>query len=147
MRCTPLMLACVALVAADQPRSKAKAKPAVAGYQTTASGLKWMDLKAGKGESPRKGQACRMLYRGWLYENGQKGRLFDESQNPFEPFVFPVGLGRVIPGWDETVLTMKPGGKRVIILPSHLAYGDRGAPPDIPPKATLIFEVELLGFK
>jgi FKBP-type peptidyl-prolyl cis-trans isomerase len=80
-------------------------------------------------------------YTGWL-ENGTK---FDSSVDRGQPFVFPLGGGRVITGWDEGVATMKVDGKRKLISPAHLAYGDRGARQVIPPGATLIFEVELLG--
>ena len=88
-----------------------------------------------------------MLYRGWLYQDGQRGKLFDEARNPKDPFTFPVGAGQVIKGWDEGVLTMKPGGKRVLVIPPALAYGAAGADNVIPPNATLVFEVELLAVK
>ena len=112
---------------------------------TTASGLQIIDIKEGTGASPKPGQTCIMHYTGWLYENGQKGKKFDSSVDRNEPFDFPIGQGRVIKGWDEGVATMKVGGKRKLIIPAHLGYGDRGAGGVIPPGATLIFEVELLG--
>jgi len=107
----------------------------------TDSGLRYVDLVEGTGTSPSKGDTVTVHYTGWL-ENGTK---FDSSVDRGQPFVFPLGRGRVITGWDEGVATMKVGGKRKLIIPAHLAYGDRGAGKVIPPWATLIFEVELLG--
>jgi len=114
---------------------------------TTASGLQIADTKVGTGATPKTGQTCVMHYTGWLYENGQKGKKFDSSVDRGEPFEFPIGAGRVIKGWDEGVATMKVGGKRTLIIPPALGYGARGAGGVIPPNATLIFEVELLGVK
>ncbi|WLC06577.1 FKBP-type peptidyl-prolyl cis-trans isomerase [Bradyrhizobium elkanii] len=116
---------------------------------TTASGLQIIDSKvgAGAGASPKTGQTCVMHYTGWLYENGQKGKKFDSSVDRNEPFEFPIGQGHVIKGWDEGVATMKVGGKRTLIIPPNLGYGARGAGGVIPPNATLMFDVELLGVK
>ena len=110
---------------------------------TTASGLQYIDTVEGTGESPKPGQMVRVHYTGTL-ENGQK---FDSSVDRNEPFEFPIGLGRVIKGWDEGVMTMKIGGKRKLVIPADLGYGARGAGGVIPPNATLIFDVELLGVK
>ena len=120
----------------------AQAKP-----MTTASGLQIIDSVVGTGVSPRTGQTCVMHYTGWLYVNGQKGKKFDSSVDRNEPFEFPIGVGRVIRGWDEGVATMKVGGKRTLIIPPELGYGARGAGGVIPPNATLMFDVELLGVK
>jgi peptidylprolyl isomerase len=114
---------------------------------TTASGLQVLDTVAGTGASPKTGETCVMHYTGWLYVNGQKGAKFDSSVDRGQPFEFPIGVGRVIKGWDEGVSTMKVGGKRTLIIPPDLGYGARGAGGVIPPNATLIFEVELLGIK
>ncbi|MDH2383918.1 FKBP-type peptidyl-prolyl cis-trans isomerase [Bradyrhizobium sp. CER78] len=114
---------------------------------TTASGLQIIDSKVGTGASPKPGQTCVMHYTGWLYENGQKGKKFDSSVDRNEPFEFPIGQGHVIKGWDEGVATMKVGGKRTLIIPPNLGYGARGAGGVIPPNATLMFDVELLGVK
>jgi peptidylprolyl isomerase len=114
---------------------------------TTPSGLKIIDLKVGSGPSPRTGQTCVMHYTGWLYENGVKGKKFDSSVDRGEPFEFKIGVHQVIAGWDEGVATMKVGGKRMLIIPPELGYGERGAGNLIPPNATLIFDVELLGIK
>jgi len=114
---------------------------------TTASGLQYTDTVAGTGASPTTGQTCVMHYTGWLYENGVKGKKFDSSLDRGKPFEFAIGTGQVIKGWDEGVATMKVGGKRSLILPPAIGYGARGAGGVIPPNATLLFEVELLGVK
>nr|WP_257166117.1 FKBP-type peptidyl-prolyl cis-trans isomerase [Bradyrhizobium sp. SRS-191] len=114
---------------------------------TTPSGLQIIDTKEGTGATPSRGQTCVMHYTGWLYENGQKGKKFDSSVDRNEPFEFPIGMKRVIAGWDEGVATMKVGGKRTLIIPPELGYGARGAGGVIPPNATLMFDVELLGVK
>src|SRR5678815_3584435 len=108
---------------------------------TTSSGLQYIDLKVGLGATAQAGQTISVHYTGWL-ENGKK---FDSSVDRGQPFSFPLGAGRVIKGWDEGVQGMKVGGKRKLIIPSQLGYGARGAGGAIPPNATLIFEVELLG--
>ena len=113
----------------------------------TASGLQYEDVKVGTGESPKKGQTAVVHYTGWLWENGAKGKKFDSSVDRGQPFSFPVGMGRVIKGWDEGLMTMKVGGKRILLIPADLAYGSSGRPPVIPPNATLMFEVELIEVK
>ena len=122
-------------------------KAQAAKTMTTASGLQIADSKVGTGATPKPGQTCVMHYTGWLYQNGAKGKKFDSSVDRGEPFEFPIGQKRVIAGWDEGVATMKVGGKRTLIIPPALGYGARGAGDAIPPNATLIFEVELLGVK
>ena len=114
---------------------------------TTPSGLQITDTKIGTGATPKTGQTCVMHYTGWLHENGAKGKKFDSSVDRGEPFAFPIGMRRVIAGWDEGVATMKVGGKRTLVIPPALGYGARGAGGVIPPNATLIFEVELLDVK
>jgi len=114
---------------------------------TTSSGLQIIDTKPGTGASPKSGQTVIVHYTGWLYDNGAKGKKFDSSVDRNEPFSFPIGQGQVIKGWDEGVLSMKIGGKRTLIIPPALGYGARGAGGVIPPNATLMFDVELLGVK
>jgi FKBP-type peptidyl-prolyl cis-trans isomerase len=108
---------------------------------TTTSGLGYVDLVEGTGAQPKTGDSVRVHYTGWL-ENGKK---FDSSHDRREPLVFAVGRGQVIKGWDEGVGSMKVGGKRKLVIPANLGYGSQGAGGVIPPNATLIFEVELLG--
>lgn len=107
----------------------------------TASGLEYIEVKEGSGEAAKAGDQVKVHYTGWL-ENGNK---FDSSVDRGQPFEFSLGVGQVIRGWDEGVAGMKPGGIRKLIIPSSLGYGDRGAPPVIPPGATLIFEVMYFG--
>jgi hypothetical protein len=109
---------------------------------TTASGLEYEDLVVGNGASPQAGQTVIVHYTGTL-ENGTK---FDSSVDRGQPFRFNIGVGQVIKGWDEGVMSMKIGGKRKLIIPPQLGYGSRGVGP-IPPNSTLIFEVELLGIE
>jgi peptidylprolyl isomerase len=113
----------------------------------TASGLQFEDTRAGDGASPKTGQTCVMHYTGWLWENGAKGKKFDSSHDRNKPFSFAIGQGRVIKGWDEGVASMKIGGARTLLIPPDLGYGARGAGGAIPPNATLLFEVELLGIQ
>ncbi|HUQ24737.1 MAG TPA: FKBP-type peptidyl-prolyl cis-trans isomerase [Burkholderiales bacterium] len=110
---------------------------------TTASGLVYEDLVVGSGNAAASGQKVSVHYTGWL-TNGTK---FDSSKDRGEPFIFPLGKGHVIKGWDEGVAGMKVGGKRKLTIPPALGYGARGAGGVIPPNATLVFEVELLDVK
>ncbi len=114
---------------------------------TTASGLQITDGTVGTGASPKTGQRCTMHYTGWLYKDGVKGAKFDSSVDRGQPFDFVIGVGQVIKGWDEGVASMKVGGKRTLIIPAELGYGARGAGGVIPPNATLMFDVELLGLQ
>lgn len=118
---------------------------ALAQEQVTASGLRYTEVKAGNGETARRGQTAVVHYTGWLMEGGQKGRKFDSSRDRGQPFAFPLGAGRVIKGWDEGVAGMKTGGQRTLVIPPQLGYGAAGAGGGvIPPNATLVFDVELI---
>ncbi|TAF99256.1 MAG: FKBP-type peptidyl-prolyl cis-trans isomerase [Burkholderiales bacterium] len=112
---------------------------------TTASGLKYEDVKVGTGAEAKAGQNVNVHYTGWLWVDGKRGNKFDSSKDRGQPFGFPLGGGRVIKGWDEGVAGMKIGGTRILTIPPAIGYGDRGAGNVIPGGATLQFEVELLG--
>ena len=137
--------AAAGIVACMQP--SAVTAQTVGTTMTTASGLQITDTVVGTGATPKAGQTCIMHYTGWLYQDGVKGRKFDSSLDRGEPFAFAIGRAQVIGGWDEGVATMKVGGKRTLIIPPALGYGARGAGGAIPPNATLMFDVELLGLK
>ncbi|MBX9660459.1 MAG: FKBP-type peptidyl-prolyl cis-trans isomerase [Nitrospiraceae bacterium] len=110
---------------------------------TTSSGLQYIDQVVGTGDTAKAGQTVSVHYTGWL-TNGKK---FDSSVDRGQPFSFRLGIGQVIKGWDEGVQGMKIGGKRKLTIPSNLGYGARGAGGLIPPHATLVFDVELLGLQ
>ena len=135
----PLVFGC----SSDKGKPYLPADVADTDYVTTKSGLKYFDLEVGDGPSPRRGQSVVVHYTGWLTD----GKIFDSSIMKQRPFSFAVGGGQVIRGWDEGVATMKVGGKRQLVIPPDLAYGDGGAGNVIPPEATLTFQVELLEIK
>ncbi len=113
---------------------------------TSASGLKYEDLTPGTGDEAISGSNVSVHYTGWLHNpDGSNGQKFDSSKDRNEPFSFPIDGGWVIKGWDEGVKGMRVGGVRRLVIPAELGYGARGAGGVIPPNATLIFEVELLG--
>ncbi|GLH67299.1 FKBP-type peptidyl-prolyl cis-trans isomerase [Geothrix edaphica] len=156
-RCSTLAALLLALPLATQTLAAQTAAPAKKRAQrpkkkapamiTTLTGLQYLDTQVGTGASPQPGQRCSVHYTGWLSDHGKKGKKFDSSVDRGEPLVFPVGVGRVIKGWDEGLLTMKVGGKRTLVIPAALGYGARGAGGEIPPNAELIFDVELLGIQ
>jgi FKBP-type peptidyl-prolyl cis-trans isomerase len=129
--------------ASVQSNASSASSPAKVSGQptTTASGLQYWDIVVGTGDTAIPGKPVSVHYTGWL-TNGVK---FDSSLDRGKPFVFPLGEGQVIKGWEEGVAGMKAGGKRQLRIPPSLGYGDSGAGGVIPPKATLIFDVELLG--
>ena len=112
---------------------------------TTDSGLQYEDTTVGSGAPAQAGQQVSVHYTGWLYNDGAKGAKFDSSKDRNDPFGFRLGGGQVIKGWDEGVQGMKVGGARTLVIPPELGYGARGAGGVIPPNATLMFDVELLG--
>ena len=112
---------------------------------TTPSGMIIDDVVVGNGAAAAAGQKVTVHYTGWLYSDGTQGAKFDSSKDRRDPFVFSLGAGMVIRGWDEGVAGMKIGGARTLVIPPELGYGARGAGGVIPPNATLKFDVELLG--
>jgi len=139
--------AALALVSLTAPSSTipAAAQGAPGKMTELANGLKYTDTNVGTGAEATKGHKVSVHYTGWLYNNGAKGAKFDSSLDRGQPFAFGLGAGQVIQGWDEGVAGMKVGGKRTLIIPPALGYGARGAGGVIPPNATLMFDVELLG--
>jgi len=133
--------AAIAAFAAFYYFSKRGSSPDVTYETTTATGLKIHDVRVGDGASPKPGQTVRVNYIGWL-ENGKE---FENSYKINKPATFKIG--RLIPGWDEGLSTMKVGGERMLYIPSNLAYGAAGSPPNIPPNSNLKFKIELLDVK
>ncbi|MEX2437804.1 MAG: FKBP-type peptidyl-prolyl cis-trans isomerase [Candidatus Babeliales bacterium] len=131
--CLLLLPACFAQQEKDSMETKTK-----------PSGLQYQISQEGTGKKPKLGSKVTVHYTGWLEENGKPGKKFDSSYDRNQPFQFTLGIGQVIKGWDEGVADMAVGEKRRLIIPHQLGYGDRGFPGAIPPKATLIFDVELL---
>jgi len=125
------------------PAKAASQKAGDAAVQASESGLRWKVLKEGTGRKPNTGETVVVHYTGWLTD----GTKFDSSVDRNKPFLFVLGQGMVIPGWDEGVAKMKVGDKFKLIIPPELAYGKRGAGNKIPPDSTLIFDVELLGVR
>ncbi len=130
--------------------SSSKGEADVAQGQSNLTQLEATDLKPGTGAAAHAGQTVSVHYTGWLYDGAaadHKGRKFDSSKDRGEPFSFRLGAGQVIPGWDHGVEGMNVGGERRLTIPPAMAYGSRGAGGVIPPNATLVFDVELLGVK
>jgi len=113
--------------------------------QVLPGGTRFIDTKVGTGALAEPGRAVAVHYTGWIYVDGMKGRKFDSSRDSGRPFTFILGYGQVIAGWDEGVAGMRVGGTRTLIVPPQAGYGEQGAGETIPPGATLLFEVELLG--
>ena len=148
-----LLIAAVALGACGEPENPdAMDGPVLTDdeqFTTTASGLRYRDLREGDGPTPKAGDMVEVHYTGWLTD----GKQFDSSRSEGRaPFRFPLGQGEVIAGWDEGVATMRVGGHRKLVIPGELGYGDRGyveadGTVSIPPGATLVFQVELLSIR
>ena len=145
MRLQLTVIALLVVAAACHSDSKSRGFSGSLGIDTTkmtkaASGLWYTDVAMGQGDSAVEGRTVTVHYTGWLPD----GTKFDSSRDRGEPFAFTLGAGQVISGWDEGVKGMKVGGRRKLVLPPQLAYGENGAPPAIPPGATLVFDVEVL---
>jgi FKBP-type peptidyl-prolyl cis-trans isomerase FkpA len=141
-----LVLVFVAVGCSGSPSTNPADKPMPDSGITT---LQKTDTKVGTGNEARKGMNVQVHYTGWLYDTtaaDRKGKQFDSSRGK-DPFTFRLGDGEVIPGWDEGVVGMKAGGARTLIIPPALGYGPQGAAGQIPPNATLIFDVELVEAK
>jgi FKBP-type peptidyl-prolyl cis-trans isomerase FkpA len=126
------------------------AKPGAVTPAGGVSSMQSIELKAGSGEPLTAGKIAVVQYTGWLYEasaKDNKGKQFDSSRTGGQPFRFPVGTGQVIKGWDQGVAGMKVGESRRLIIPADLAYGDSGAGGVIPPGATLVFDIDLIGIE
>ena len=152
MRRTPLLMLLLAVLVAPVLRAqREKLPPADLEFvektwpeaKKTATGIRYIVLREGKGDLAKPGDNAQVLYVGRLLN----GTVFDQYLNHDEPFPVRVARGQVIEGWDQILQQMKPGEKRLVIIPPELAYGARGSPPKIPRDATLVFEMELLGIK
>jgi FKBP-type peptidyl-prolyl cis-trans isomerase FkpA len=144
------ILACAALLSACSGKSESPAASTAAPAASPITELQIVTLKPGTGAVVVGGQIAVVQYTGWLYETGasdHKGKEFDSSRNARQAFKFPVGTGSVIKGWDQGVAGMKVGESRRLTIPPQLAYGDAGAGGVIPPGATLVFDVELVGIE
>lgn len=140
-----LLIVAISIPACSQKEAKsasekASESQAISGAVKTASGLSYTDIVKGNGDAPTSGKNVTVHYTGTL----EDGKKFDSSVDRGQPFVFRIGAGEVIPGWDEGIMSMRVGGKRKLVIPSQLGYGAAGAGGVIPPNATLIFDVELL---
>ena len=136
-----IMLGLASSIATGAQPAQAQAMGNDQKYQVTLpDGLEYTDTVVGTGTTPKKGQHVTVHYTGTLTD----GKKFDSSRDRGKPFTFVIGIGQVIKGWDEGVMGMKVGGRRMLKIPSDLGYGTEGAGNDIPPNATLLFDVELL---
>src|ERR1700737_1707083 len=141
--CILSLAAVLSACASSAPASTTSSSGAKAAEVTMPDGLKFTDDQVGTGAEAQAGKTVSVHYTGWLLD----GTKFDSSKDRNQPFLFPLGRGQVIKGWDEGVAGMKVGGKRTLVIPPDLGYGARGAGGVIPPNATLKFEVELLDVK
>lgn len=158
LRLMLILFAGVAALAACKPQTPPEPKAALAASTETPAAEQIMtteliknDVATGSGGAIARGQVAVVHYTGWLYDPSapeQKGKQFDSSRDRGQPFRFPVGGGRVIQGWDQGVAGMQVGGRRTLIIPASLGYGESGAGGGvIPPNATLLFDVELLAIE
>jgi FKBP-type peptidyl-prolyl cis-trans isomerase len=117
---------------------------AAGGFMTTVGGVEYKDLKPGTGERAEVGDVATLHFTGWLEEKGEKGRELYDTHTRNDPVSFVIGTDRVMPGWNEGVIGMKPGGKRLVKVPPELGYGSRGVQDVVPTNARLIFVIDLL---
>ena len=146
----PLTLLLTASLFSTTACSEQAAPPTSTMEKSNMSELIKNDVKLGEGAEAIAGHDVSVHYTGWLYDEAapdHKGKKFDSSRDRNDPFEFPLGAGHVIKGWDQGVQGMKIGGQRTLIIPSSMGYGARGAGGVIPPNATLVFDVELLGVR
>ena len=145
------VLIAVGVVRTQSGGAAAPASPAAASTAAPLNqGMKMTDVKVGDGPEAVAGKTVVVHYTGWLYDEGaadHKGKKFDSSRDRNDPFSFSLGAGQVIKGWDQGVAGMKVGGQRTLVIPPEMGYGARGAGGVIPPNATLLFDVELLGVR
>jgi len=120
---------------------------AAGGFQLTSGGAQYKDLKTGEGSAARTGDVATIHFIGWLDDNGAKGREFINTRKLNQPVSFVIGTDKVMPGWNEGVIGMKPGGKRLLKLPPELGYGSKGVQGEVPPNARLILMIELVGLR
>lgn len=139
-----LLLAAAAAPAPAPPPSQSRQAASPAAPVLLPGGTRVTDTRVGTGAVAEVGRPVAVHYTGWLYADGLKGNEFDSSRSRGQPFVFTLGSGEVIRGWDEGVAGMRVGGRRTLIVPPEAGYGSAGSPPDIPPNAVLLFEVELV---
>ena len=130
-------------IAEAKAKAEAELEELAAGFEKTESGLRYQLIQNGNGTQAEKGKTVSVHYEGCL----SNGQVFDSSYSRNQPIDFTLGVGQVIPGWDEGIALLKVGDKARLVIPSHLAYGSTGAGGVIPPNATLIFDVELMGVK
>ncbi len=145
-----ILAACAALAGVPAAAQQAATGQRTSKLDATRNELQKIDVKQGTGIEASAGKSVVVHYTGWLYDTSKPdshGAKFDSSRDRGEPFGFVLGAGRVIKGWDEGVAGMKVGGQRTLVIPAQMAYGERGAGGVIPPNATLIFDVELIGVK
>lgn len=145
MKYTAILLLATLILTGCERKQPEKPPTYTTSNDTTISstGLRYVDLVAGQGDAPVAGKEVTVHYTGTLTD----GTIFDSSRERNEPFTFTIGVGQVIRGWDEGVATMKVGGRRMLIIPPELAYGERAVNQQIGPNSTLIFDVELLAVK
>ena len=145
-----LFLSMTLMLTASVLPAAVHAEPATLKAASSKSKLIKIDTKVGNGTKATAGREVAVHYTGWLYDEkapDHHGKKFDSSRDRGQPIVFPLGKGYVIDGWEKGIEDMKVGGQRTLIIPPHMGYGESGSPGAIPPNATLVFDVELMGVR